>query len=135
PKILLPDISGNKFVFIDEGKFYPHHNLYYISSNNIEELKILACFLMSDFVKKQLNEIGNKMNGGYFRWQSQNLRKVMIPYIHAFPLSYTNRLIKLYDNMETEKINELIDNIDYSNIRQKAGQLTFFEGIEDYKKK
>ena len=133
PKILLPDITGNKFVFIDEGKFYPHHNLYYISSNSIEELKILACFLMSDFVKNQLNENGNKMNGGYFRWQSQNLRKIMIPYIHAIPSNYRQGLIELYENMEIEKINKLISNIDYSNIKQTFGQLTIFEPIEKYR--
>ncbi|MBN1968950.1 MAG: Eco57I restriction-modification methylase domain-containing protein [Candidatus Delongbacteria bacterium] len=133
PKILLPDITGNKFIFIDEGKFYPHHNLYFISSNSIEELKILACFLMSEFVKNQLNENGNKMNGGYCRWQSQNLRKILIPYIHAIPSNYRERLIELYENMEIENINKLISSIDYSNIKQTVGQLTIFEPIDDYR--
>ncbi len=133
PKILLPDITGNKYIFIDEGQFYPHHNLYYISSNNIEELKILACFLMSDFVKNQLFENGNKMNGGYCRWQSQNLRKILIPYIHAIPLNYRQRLIALYENMETEHINKLINSLDYSNIKQTIGQLTIYEPVEKYK--
>jgi adenine-specific DNA methylase len=133
PKILLPDITGNKFVFIDEGKFYPHHNLYYISSNSIDELKILACFLMSDFVRNQLNENGNKMNGGYFRWQSQNLRKLMIPYIHAIPSNYRQRLIELYENMEIENINKLVSKLDYSIMKQTVGQLTIFEPNEKYR--
>ena len=30
-KILLPDISGNKYVFIDKGQYYPTHNIYYIT--------------------------------------------------------------------------------------------------------
>ncbi len=132
PKILLPDITGNKYIFIDEGNFYPHHNLYYISSNNIEELKILACFLMSDFVKNQLNENGNKMNGGYCRWQSQNLRKILIPFIHAIPLRYRERLVESYEKMEIENINEIISSIDYSNIKQTVGQLTIFEPIKKY---
>lgn len=133
PKILLPDITGNRYIFIDEGKFYLHHNLYYIISNNLEELKILACFLMSDFVKNQISENGNKMNGGYCRWQSQNLRKVLIPYIHALPSNYREKLIASYENMEIEHINELINSIDYSNIKQTTGQLTIFEPIEKYK--
>src|SRR5690606_11925167 len=52
-KIVLPDISGNKFLFIDKGQYYPHHNLYYITGNE-EKLVILAAILMSGFVLKQL---------------------------------------------------------------------------------
>jgi adenine-specific DNA-methyltransferase len=133
PKILLPDITGNKFIFIDEGKFYPHHNLYYITSNNLEELKVLTCFLMSDFVKNQLMENGNKMNGGYCRWQSQNLRKVLIPFIHSLSTIDKKKLIDSYENMEIEEINKQVNSIDYSNIKQAVGQLTIFETMEKYK--
>ncbi len=133
PKILLPDITGNKYIFIDYGRFYPHHNLYYITSNNLDELKILACFLMSDFVKNQMNENGNKMNGGYCRWQSQNLRKILIPHIHSIPKNDKRQLIESYENMEIDNINRLINNIDYSNLKQTVGQLTIFEPIEKYK--
>ena len=42
PKILLPDISGNRQIMIDSGHFYPHHNLYYITGQDIDKLKILS---------------------------------------------------------------------------------------------
>ena len=43
-KILLPDISGNRFIFLDEGHYYPLHNLYYIIGNSVREQKIwLKC--------------------------------------------------------------------------------------------
>lgn len=47
----------------------------------MHQLKLLCSILMSDFVKKQIQEQSNNMNGGYARWQSQNLRKLRIPYI------------------------------------------------------
>jgi len=30
PKLLIPDIKGAAMVVYDEGRFYPHHNLYYV---------------------------------------------------------------------------------------------------------
>jgi hypothetical protein len=44
-KILLPDISGNSHLFVDEGNFYPHHNLYFISGQDHQKLKLLAAIL------------------------------------------------------------------------------------------
>jgi len=70
PKLLLPDLSSNKFLSIDKGEYYPHHNLYYITHPDINQLKILASILMSDFVKNQLSKIGIKMSGGLPRFQS-----------------------------------------------------------------
>ncbi len=36
PKLLLPDLTGNKLLFIDEGNYYPHHNLYYITRSYLK---------------------------------------------------------------------------------------------------
>ena len=96
PKILLPDISGNQYIFIDKGEYYPHHNLYYISHDEISKLNLLAGILMSNFVRNQLEELGNKMNGGYPRWQSQNLKKLRIPVIDAMPDSVKFGLEQAY---------------------------------------
>lgn len=96
PKILLPDISGNSFVFIDEGKYYPQHNIYYITGGTKEQLQILAALLMSDFVRTQLNNVTNKMNGGYARWQSQHLRKLHIPNVSEISSSLASTLLDCY---------------------------------------
>jgi 16S rRNA G966 N2-methylase RsmD len=81
PKLLLPDLAISKKLHIDKGEFYPHHNLYYITHNNIEKLETLASILMSDFVQQQLQQISIKMNGGVARFQAQTLRKLQIPNI------------------------------------------------------
>ena len=78
PKLLLPDLVTSQKLHIDKGEFYPHHNLYYITHDNIEKLEKLASVLMSDFVQEQLYKIGIKMNGGVPRFQAQTLKKLRI---------------------------------------------------------
>jgi len=79
PKLLLPDLATSKKLHVDKGNFYPHHNLYYITHNNIVKLEKLSSILMSEFVQKQLLNIGIKMNGGVPRFQAQTLKKLRIP--------------------------------------------------------
>lgn len=127
PKILLPDISRNQYIFIDKGKYYPHHNLYYISHDEISKLNLLAGILMSNFVRNQLEELGNKMNGGYPRWQSQNLKKLRIPIIDAMPDSVKFELEQAYLEKDIDKVNELIDPKNFSKYKIKVRQTRLFE--------
>ena len=128
PKILLPDITSNNFIHIDKGDFYPHHNLYYITGKNMESLILLAAILMSDFVQNQLNNISTKMNGGYTRWQSQNLKKLRIPIIKAIPEKEALGLINAYNTRDLHLINKLISEeriSAYAPVRD--GQLSLFQ--------
>ena len=109
PKILLPDLAGCKYLFIDKGDFYPHHNVYYITHHEINKLKILASILMSTFVKDQLSQIGIRMNGGLPRFQSQTRKKLRIPDINKLKKKEKQRLIESYDNKQIELINEEIE--------------------------
>ena len=108
-KILLPDISGNRFVFLDEGNYYPLHNLYYITGNTIREQKILSAFLMSDAIRSQIASITNNMNGGFPRWQSQHLRKLRIPNIKEMEKNIENRLLQSYEQKNLDLINEIVN--------------------------
>ncbi len=110
-KILLPDISGNKYVFIDKGFYYPAHNIYYITGKDSYNLRILSAFLMSDFVRQQLAGLTNRMNGGYARWQSQYLRKLQIPTINHIPCHLVNALLKCYDAHDIRGINRYTEEI------------------------
>ncbi len=110
-KILLPDISGNKYVFIDKGQYYPAHNIYYITGTDSRSLRILSALLMSDFVRHQLASLTNHMNGGYPRWQSQYLRKLKIPTINHIPSHIGNTLLKYYETHDICGINCLTDEI------------------------
>lgn len=111
PKILLPDISGNQYIFIDKGQFYPHHNLYYITGRDLTDLQFLAAILMSDFVRNQLLQLSNQMNGGFPRWQSQNLRKLRIPVLDGASPSLKGRFIGAYENRDIAAINCLMEEL------------------------
>lgn len=111
PKILLPDISGNKVIFVDEGRFYPAHNIYYITGKSLEDLKLLAAILMSEFSRNQISEISNKMNGGFPRWQSQALRKLRIPEIGLIPDHVRIEMLDAYSNRDLSRINSLMTEV------------------------
>ena len=126
-KIILPDISGNSYLFIDRGNYYPHHNLYYITGKSYEKLVLLAAVLMSDFIRTQLLELGNKMNGGYPRWQSQNLNKLQVPIIDAMPKEAAIALAKAYEQNNIHEINRLVNPVKISEYEFSLGQSRLFE--------
>ena len=111
PKILLPDMSGNTFVFVDDGSYYPLHSIYYITGQSSVRLRLLAAFLMSDFVRDQLSAVTNAMNGGFSRWQSQHLRKLRIPDINAISATDTQQILSFYECKEISSINHIINRL------------------------
>jgi hypothetical protein len=50
PKLLIPDIKGEAHVVYEEGKLYPHHNLYYITSKQWD-LRALQAVLLSGIAR------------------------------------------------------------------------------------
>jgi len=108
PKLLLPDIAGIKKLLIDTGEFYPHHNLYYITGQSVDKLKILASILMSNFIREQLSQIGIRMNGGFPRFQAQILKKLRIPNIDYLTSDEKTALIESYDNLDLLHINKIM---------------------------
>ena len=109
PKLLLPDIAGMNRLIIDEGNYYPHHNLYYITGKSVSDLKILACILMSDFIREQLSKIGICMNGGLPRFQVQTLKKLRIPKINKLDFIDKSQLVEAYDRINYDLINRTIN--------------------------
>jgi len=127
PKILLPDISANRFIHVDKGTYYPHHNVYYITGPSYNYLCLLASILMSDFLYQQLLHIGNKMKGGYPRWQSQNLRKLLIPRIEIIPDNLKHDLINAYHSKNYNVINSIINENVIDTFPEPHIQQTLFD--------
>ena len=107
----MPDISANSYIFVDEGRYYPLHNIYYIKGGCVEFLKALAALLMSDFVRNQLNNLTNRMNGGYPRWQSQYVKKLRVPTLSIIPKQLLDKLILCYENFDIKGINDCTSDI------------------------
>lgn len=78
PKLLIPDIKGTANVVYDAGKYYPHHNLYYVVSDTWD-LRALQTVLRSSLAEFFIALYSVKMRGGYLRFQAQYLRRIRLP--------------------------------------------------------
>ncbi|HOY55005.1 MAG TPA: Eco57I restriction-modification methylase domain-containing protein [Opitutaceae bacterium] len=78
PKLLIPDIKGEPNVVIDRGQYYPHHNLYWITSEewSLEELQAV---LRSTIARLFVATYCVKMANGFLRFQAQYLRRIRLP--------------------------------------------------------
>lgn len=78
PKLYLPDFSEIIFPVLDEGGTYPHHNLYWITSD-VWDLRVLGGLLMSDIANLFIEAYSVRMRGGFLRFQAQYLRRIRLP--------------------------------------------------------
>ena len=92
PKLLIPDIKGEAHVVYEEGRLYPHHNLYYVTSD-VWELKALQAVLMSGMARLFISIYSTRMRGGYLRFQAQYLRRIRLPHWSDVPAKMRTNLI------------------------------------------
>jgi len=92
-KLLIPDIKGEALIVRENGKLYPHHNLYYITSNEWD-IGALQFVLNSGIAKLFVSLYSTQMRGGYLRFQAQYLRRIRVPLWSDIPTDLKERLIK-----------------------------------------
>lgn len=78
PKLLIPDIAGSNEVIHEAGRFYPHHNLYFVISDEWD-MEVLGGLLSSRVALFFVWSYAVKMRGGYLRFQAQYLRRIRVP--------------------------------------------------------
>lgn len=78
PKLLIPDIKGDAHIVFEGGELYPHHNLYYVISDDWG-LRALQAVLLSAVTRLFVATYSTKMRGGFLRFQAQYLRRIRIP--------------------------------------------------------
>ncbi|MBF0549382.1 MAG: Eco57I restriction-modification methylase domain-containing protein [Deltaproteobacteria bacterium] len=83
-KLLIPDIKGEAHVVYEPGQLYPHHNLYYVTSE-AWDLRALQAVLLSGVTRLFVATYSTKMHGGFLRFQAQYLRRIRIPQWHDVP--------------------------------------------------
>lgn len=76
-----PDIKGEAHVVYDKGEYYPHHNLYYITSIDWD-LRSLQALLLSRVAQAFVATYSLRMRGDFLRYQAQYLRRIRIPRWH-----------------------------------------------------
>lgn len=92
-KLLIPDIKGQAHIVYEDGKFYPHHNLYYVISQEWD-LHALQAVLMSSLSRLFISTYSTKMKGGFLRFQAQYLRRIRLPLWETVSEAVRNDLIK-----------------------------------------
>ncbi len=78
PKLLIPDIKGTPHVVMEGGEYYPHHNLYFVTSD-AWDLSVLQMILGSSVAHAFIAAYSPRMRGNFLRFQAQYLRKIRIP--------------------------------------------------------
>lgn len=91
PKLLIPDIKGSAHVVYEDGRLYPHHNLYYVIAESWD-LRALQAVLLSRVARQFVAAYSTTMRGGYLRFQAQYLRRIRLPLWRDVPATMRARL-------------------------------------------
>ncbi len=84
PKLLIPDIKGEAHIVYEAGELYPHHNLYFVTSDTWD-LRALQAVLLSRISRLFVATYSTKMRGGFLRFQAQYLRRIRLPQWRGVP--------------------------------------------------
>lgn len=109
-KLLLPDIQAGGVVGMDEGNYYPHHNLYWITSAGWN-LRALQAVLRSSQILRQVKAVSVQMRGGSVRYQAQVLRKLRIPRLRTLSDTSLQRLVSVAASPVQDEIDAAVAEI------------------------
>jgi hypothetical protein len=101
PKLLLPEMKSAAHPVLDEGRFYPHHNLYHITST-AWDLEVLGGLMLSDVTNLFVGTYCVKMRGGCYRFQAQYLRRVRVPAIEGITSTDKRTLAEAFRERDVE---------------------------------
>jgi adenine-specific DNA-methyltransferase len=101
PKLYIADIKNVLDPVLDRGETYPHHNLYFIQSDEWD-LEVLGGLLLSSVGQFFVESYGVRMRGGYLRFQAQYLRRIRVPNPKALSVSQSEALIEAFRNRDRQ---------------------------------
>ncbi len=107
PKLVIPDIQGASQVAYDEGNYYPHHNLYHITSN-CWDLQALQTVLRSSLANAFVATYSLRMRGDCLRFQAQYLRRIRLPLWSTLSPEIKFALISAATSDDTVQIDTLV---------------------------
>ncbi len=101
PKLLLPDLKAAAHPILDEGRFYPHHNLYFVVSDTWD-LEALGGLLLSDIANLFVGAYCVKMRGGCYRFQAQYVRRIRVPEPQSVSTPIARRLARAFRDRDRD---------------------------------
>lgn len=109
-KLLIPDIKGDASIVYEEGKLYPHHNLYFITSDEWD-VHALQAVMRSGIARLFVSLYCTRMRGGYLRFQAQYLRKIRIPQWRDVSADLRRRLADYAETKDRHALNEIVSEL------------------------
>lgn len=106
PKLYVPDFKDVLFPVLDSGDTYPHHNLYWISSERWN-LEVLGGLLLSDVANLFIEAYSVRMRGGYLRFQAQYLRRIRLPHIDEVRQPSADALATAFRDRDRDRATEV----------------------------
>lgn len=107
PKLLIPDIKGEAQVVFEKGELYPHHNLYFVTSDTWN-LRALQAVLLSRLTRLFIATYSTKMRGGFLRFQAQYLRRIRVPQWESVAMSLREQLIQAATELDVDACDEAV---------------------------
>lgn len=101
PKLLLPEMKASAHPVLDEGKYYPHHNLYHVTSTGWD-LEVLGGLMLSELANLFVGAYCVKMRGGTYRFQAQYLRRIRVPVLESVKPADRKALARAFDHRDVE---------------------------------
>ncbi len=108
PKLVIPDIQSGGIIGLDKGRFYPHHNVYWITSTSWD-LPVLQALLRSKWITGQVRAHSVEMRGGSIRYQAQVLRKLRIPFENSLQEKLKTKLAALAGSDDQAELDSLTE--------------------------
>jgi hypothetical protein len=99
PKLYLPDFKEATFPVLDLGSTYPHHNLYWVTSERWD-LRVLGGLLLSDVANLFIEAYSVRMRGGFLRFQAQYLRRIRLPRLGDVDAGSADALAEAFDSRD-----------------------------------
>jgi hypothetical protein len=109
-KLYIADIKNVLDPVLDNGETYPHHNLYFIESNDWN-LEVLGGLLISAVGQFFVQSYGVRMRGGYMRFQAQYLRRIRVPHPKGIPEADAKELVKAFRSRDRQLATQMARHI------------------------
>jgi len=106
PKLLIPDIAGSNEVVLEKGRFHPHHNLYFVTSETWD-MRVLGGLLSSKVALFFVWSYAVKMRGGYLRFQAQYLRRIRVPSPSSIPMKLAREIAAAFESRDFKALDAL----------------------------
>jgi adenine-specific DNA-methyltransferase len=101
PKLYFPDMKLTSNPVLDRGETYPHHNLYYLTSQGWD-LEVLGGLLLSRVAQLFIEAYCVRMRGGTLRFQAQYLRRIRVPDPASLHQAVCDRLRQAFSDRDAD---------------------------------